>query len=165
MSLTTLLLTNRLKINHDRIAKNIFNCYVFLIAFVAVLAVLGKCNHQDIPDVVYKARAFNAPIVYDTIRGKSTNGNKYVDVRAGNSNWINRTIYFKDGTISGFYFLDTTKPKQKVIYNHWKLEGNDTLFQMLWLQVQSPADVTPRNLQKLRDWLQSSIKIDSTNGK
>jgi hypothetical protein len=65
--MTTLLLTNRFKINHDRIAKNIFNGYVFLIAFVAVLAVLGKCNHQDIPDVVYKARSF-LPITSDTTK-------------------------------------------------------------------------------------------------
>jgi hypothetical protein len=140
--MTTLLLTNRLKINHDRIAKNIFNCYVFLIAFVAVLAVLGKCSHQDIPDVAYKARALFPIIKQDTS----------YDVRQ-----LSRNI------VTGI--LDTTKPKPKVILNHYKLEGSDTLFQMLWLQVQSPADVTPRSLQKLRDWLQSSIKIDSTNGK
>lgn len=120
--MTTLLLTNRLKF------WKIFPYPVNLVLCIYMLLMSGlfltKCDfakdQKDIPDVVYKARAF-LPIT-----------------------------------------SDTTKPKPRVIYNHYKLEGSDTLFQMLWLQVQSPADVTPRNLQKLRDWLQSSIKIDST---
>ncbi len=61
---------------------------------------------------------------------------------------------------------DTTKPKsipqQKIVYNHYKLEGSDTLFQLLWLQCSSPADVTPRNLQKLQSWLQTNIRQDTT---
>ncbi len=59
---------------------------------------------------------------------------------------------------------DTTKPKtqQKITVNRYVLIGNDTLFQVLWLQCTSPADVTPRNLQKLQSWLQQNIRQDTT---
>ena len=59
---------------------------------------------------------------------------------------------------------DTAKPKlqQKITVNRYVLTGNDTLFQVLWLQCTSPSDVTPRNLQKLQTWLQTNIRQDTT---
>jgi hypothetical protein len=61
---------------------------------------------------------------------------------------------------TGLMSNDTTKPKS--VNHHWTLTGSDTLFQLLWIQINSPIDVTPRQTEQIKQWLQSSIKQDST---
>src|SRR5690349_14828234 len=56
---------------------------------------------------------------------------------------------------------DTTKPKPKPTINRYTLSGSDTMFQVLFNQIYSPLDVTPRNLEKLKDWLNKSVKQDT----
>src|SRR5690242_12079854 len=45
--------------------------------------------------------------------------------------------------------IDTTNPQVKVtprITNKYVLSGNDTMFNLLWGQLNSPIDITPRQL-------------------
>lgn len=62
---------------------------------------------------------------------------------------------------------DTTKPqiKPKPIANKYVLTGNDTMFQLLFNQIYSPEDVTPRNTAKLKEWLSKNVRQDTTNVK
>ena len=62
--------------------------------------------------------------------------------------------------------VDTTKPSQirvKPVVTHYTLSGSDTLFNLLWIQINSPLDVTPRQLNTLKDWVQRGLKQDTTN--
>lgn len=108
------------------------NQYILLPILFITLCVWSyvKCNSkiqdQDIPDVAYKARAFN-----------------------------------------GFFVGDTTKkpppPQMKVkpVISRYTLSGSDTLFNILYLQIVSPLDVTPRNLNTLKEWVQKNLKPDT----
>ena len=63
---------------------------------------------------------------------------------------------------------DTTKkpPLQQKIVNHsYSLSGSDTLFNLLWLQLNSPIDITPRQLDNLKTWMQKNLKADTTHSK
>ena len=65
-----------------------------------------------------------------------------------------------------FTLVDTTKPQTKVkpiITNKYVLSGSDTLFNLLWMQIQSPIDVTPRQLNSLKEWMQKGLRQDTTN--
>lgn len=59
--------------------------------------------------------------------------------------------------------IDTTKPTP--INHKYKLQGSDTLFQILWNQITSPLDVTPRQTEVLKQWLQAGIKQDTISKK
>lgn len=64
-------------------------------------------------------------------------------------------------------YSDTTKPqvKEKPPIHTYTLSGSDTLFQVLWLQINSPTDVTPRNLDVLKNWVQRSLRQDTVISK
>ncbi len=64
-----------------------------------------------------------------------------------------------------YQYFDTTKPKaipQQKIVNRYKLVGTDTMFQILWMQILLPEDVTPRQNKMLQGWLQRGIIPDTT---
>ena len=67
----------------------------------------------------------------------------------------------------GFNIADTSKPqiKPKIIRTTYVLSGSDTLFNILWMQVVSPGDVTPNNRLKIQEWIQKSLKTDTTQSK
>ena len=137
--MTTLLLTNRF--------EKFRLYYALALVFVGTASwfyLIGKtgCNvqkNQDIPDVAYKARA---------------GGGYFMEEPKGKSFYII--------TSNGDTTFPIPKPQIKVKYNHYLLNGNDTLFRLLFLQVESPLDITPRNLQILKNWLNTNIKIDSS---
>ncbi len=58
-----------------------------------------------------------------------------------------------------------TQVKPKVVYHDYELKGSDTLFFLLLRQCNSPLDVTPRELNKIQTWLQTSIRQDTTTAK
>lgn len=64
--------------------------------------------------------------------------------------------------------IDTTKPQIKtkpIISTHYTLSGSDTLFNWLWIQINSPMDVTPRQLNSLKEWVQRNLKQDTLTNK
>ena len=65
---------------------------------------------------------------------------------------------------TGINVVDTTKPQvqMKPINHSYSLAGSDTLFNLLWLQLNSPPDVTPRQLNTLKEWIQTNLKQDTT---
>lgn len=80
----------------------------------------------------------------------------YIQMANGNNN---DTIL----SVSGAPNYDTTKPQVKEKPPiRYTLSGSDTLFQVLWLQINSPTDVTPRNLEVLKNWVQRSLRQDTT---
>lgn len=56
---------------------------------------------------------------------------------------------------------DTTKKPQPKLINHYTLSGNDTLFNLLWMQITSPGDVTPNQKTKLQNWISKDLKQDT----
>ncbi len=85
------------------------------------------------------------------------NTNKITDKKVGGM--IYRHIEQMNGAAIDITFADTTKPKK--VTNRYVLVGSDTLFQILFTQIQSPSDVTPRQLNTLRQWLQT-IRVDTS---
>jgi len=76
-------------------------------------------------------------------------------------------IYTKLARIGSGFDADTTKkpsvPLQTKIVSHaYSLAGSDTLFNLLWIQINSPMDVTPRQLNDLKNWVQKNLKQDTT---
>ena len=79
-------------------------------------------------------------------------------------------VYSKWTRMGGTFHVeqDTTKkpPLQQKIVNHsYSLSGSDTLFNLLWLQLNSPIDITPRQLDNLKTWMQKNLKADTTHSK
>jgi hypothetical protein len=76
-------------------------------------------------------------------------------------------VAYKARALGGFNVMDTTKkpnpsPQMKITNHNYSLVGSDTLFNILWLQINSPIDVTPRQLNALKDWMQRGLKQDTT---
>jgi hypothetical protein len=55
---------------------------------------------------------------------------------------------------------DTTKPKP--VNHNYVLQGDDVKFNLLWTFLNSPIDVTPRQLDSLKYWIQKNLKQDTT---
>jgi len=137
----------------------------YLLMFLIGLFVFTKCQNDSEFRVEHSARmpswGFNSG---DTTYGESKDS-KWMDVKYTGSDWVSRTIYFKNGIVVGVNFQDTTKPKPKVINHNYSLVGTDTLFNILWLQINSPADVTPRQTNTIKEWIQKNLKPDTTHQK
>lgn len=111
--------------------------------------------------------SFFAVILFNNCHNVASNKeHKFDPQTAARASGEYGTYTFYDTTYTTYtapskILIDTTKPQPKVINHKYKLQGSDTLFQLLWNYVQSPIDVTPRNLEYLKQWIQSGIKQDT----
>lgn len=131
-------------LNFEDILKYLGIAFLFLAAIIITSVSANSCNSkiqdQDIPDVAYKARALGG---FDTGWRK-----------AKSSEYLIHADTTK---------LPNSQMKTKTVITHYTLSGSDTLFNLLWMQINSPIDITPRQLNALKDWMQRSLKADSTN--
>ncbi len=121
-----------------------------------------------------KSKHFNVIIdscFWDKVMYRDTSFYEDGDAHRISRNRFNEQIFHFSHTIDTAYrtckdfgLVDTTKkpiPQQKIVYHNYELKGSDTLFSILLSQVQSPQDVTPRQLNLLIKWLQTSIRQDT----